>query len=106
MKRSLLALVAAVATLLSSSALQAEVTLPAIFTSHMVLQRDMANPIWGKAAPGEEVTVAIGDQAQTAKAGDEDPFAWTRAIIGQQSQGYGAYGYPPAQPASPYGRPY
>lgn len=71
MKRSLFALAAAVATLLSGSALQAEVTLPAIFTSHMVLQRDLTNPIWGKAAPGEEVTVALDDQTQTAKAGDD-----------------------------------
>ena len=46
----------------------ADVKLPAIFTSHLVLQRDQANPVWGKAGPGELVTVSIGDQKQTATA--------------------------------------
>ena len=35
-----------------SSALQADVTLSKVFTTHMVLQREMAVPIWGTAAPG------------------------------------------------------
>ena len=29
------------------------VRLPSIFTDHMVLQRDKAVPVWGKAAPGK-----------------------------------------------------
>ena len=33
--------------------LQAEVRLPALFTHHMVLQRDIPITIWGWAAPGE-----------------------------------------------------
>ncbi|HXF09321.1 MAG TPA: sialate O-acetylesterase, partial [Desulfuromonadaceae bacterium] len=36
---------------------RAEITLPKIFCDHMVLQRDMAAPIWGKAAPGEKISV-------------------------------------------------
>ena len=46
----------------------AEVRLPSIFTDHMVLQRDKAVPVWGKAAPGEEVTVEFADQKKTTKA--------------------------------------
>jgi sialate O-acetylesterase len=47
---------------------RADVKLPAIFTSHLVLQRDQANPVWGWAEPGEQVTVSIGEQKQTATA--------------------------------------
>lgn len=47
----------------------ADVVLPSIFTSHLVLQRDMANPVWGKADPGEEVTVTLGKQSHKTKAG-------------------------------------
>ena len=49
----------------------AEVKLPAIFTSHMVLQQGQADRIWGWASPGEEVTVSIADQTKSAKAGDD-----------------------------------
>ena len=46
--------------------LQAEVKLPSIFGSHMVLQRDHANPVWGWAAPGEKITVSIAGQSHGA----------------------------------------
>ena len=42
---------------------------PAIFGSHMVLQRDQKDRVWGWAEPGEEVTVKIADQSHAAKAG-------------------------------------
>ncbi len=47
---------------------RAEVRLPAMFSDHMVLQRDAAVPVWGWAAPGEVVTVSIDGQSKTAKA--------------------------------------
>jgi sialate O-acetylesterase len=48
----------------------ADVKLPSIFSDHMVLQRDVAAvPVWGKADPGEEVTVTIDGQSKTTKAG-------------------------------------
>jgi sialate O-acetylesterase len=53
--------------LLAAPAL-ADVKLSAVFTPHMVLQRDMACPVWGKAAPGEKVTVTIADQTASAEA--------------------------------------
>ena len=54
--------------------LQAEVKLPSIFGSHMVLQRDHANPIWGWAAPGEKVTVSIAGQSHVTSTGKDG--AW------------------------------
>jgi sialate O-acetylesterase len=56
--------------LVAASPLPAEVCLPRIIDSNMVLQRDMPLPIWGWAAPGEEVTVSIAGQKATAKADD------------------------------------
>ena len=48
--------------------LLADVTLPAIFSDHMVLQAGASVPVWGWAEPDEQVTVSIGDQKKTAKA--------------------------------------
>ncbi len=45
-----------------------DVTLPAIFSDHMVLQCDSATAVWGWAEPGENVTVACAGQERTAKA--------------------------------------
>lgn len=50
---------------------RAEVKLPAVFSDHMVLQREMAVPVWGQAAPDEQVTVRFRDQTRTATA-DKD----------------------------------
>jgi sialate O-acetylesterase len=46
----------------------AEPSLPAVFTDHMVLQREMAVPVWGKAPAGEEVVVEFAGQKKTAVA--------------------------------------
>lgn len=40
-----------------------------IFTDHMVLQREKPVPVWGTAAPGEQVTVEIGDLARGTTTG-------------------------------------
>lgn len=61
---------AALATF-AASPLRAEVKLSKVFTPHMVLQREMAVPIWGGAAPGETVTVKFRNQMKTAVA-DKD----------------------------------
>jgi sialate O-acetylesterase len=49
----------------------ANVTVPGLFNNNMVLQRGMKVPVWGKASPGEEVTVAFLDQKKTIKADDK-----------------------------------
>ncbi|MEI8373433.1 MAG: sialate O-acetylesterase [Planctomycetota bacterium] len=54
---------------LSALPASAELTLPHIFGDNMVLQRDMPIPVWGRAAPGEQVTVSLADETRETKAG-------------------------------------
>ena len=54
-----------------SSAALAEVKLPAVIGSNMVLQREAKVPIWGTADPAEQVTVTLGDQHARATADDQ-----------------------------------
>jgi sialate O-acetylesterase len=46
----------------------AEVKLPSVFSDNMVLQRGVKVPVWGWAAPGEKVTVTLGQQSAKATA--------------------------------------
>ncbi len=57
--------------------IQAELKLPAIFSDHAVLQRDMKVPVWGWADPGEEVNVSIAGQTQKATADDKGKWRVT-----------------------------
>src|SRR6202142_662711 len=56
------------ATMLLSPRAGADVNPAAIFSDHMVLQQGMPAPVWGWADPGEQITVSIADQKQTATA--------------------------------------
>ncbi|HWR51363.1 MAG TPA: sialate O-acetylesterase, partial [Bryobacteraceae bacterium] len=47
---------------------RADVTLPAILTDHMVIQRNLPVHIWGKAAPGEPVAVTFRGEAKSTAA--------------------------------------
>jgi sialate O-acetylesterase len=47
----------------------ADVTLPAIFSDHMVLQADASVPIWGWAEPSEKVTVTFAGQTKNCTTG-------------------------------------
>ncbi len=69
-QRSFQILAIVTACLLAPLAASAETALrlPAMFGNHMVLQRDQAVPVWGWAAPGDEVTVNFAGQKKTAKA--------------------------------------
>lgn len=62
--------IAALVVMMSSS-IMAAVKLPGFFTDNMILQRDIAVPLWGWADPAEEITVEFADQKQTTKA-DKD----------------------------------
>ena len=64
---------------LSVPQVRADVKLPQVIGSHMVLQRDRALPIWGWADPGEEVTVRLDDATATAKA--DASGAW-KVVLG------------------------
>ena len=45
--------------LLPGAIAQAQVTLPKILSSHMVVQRDLPVHVWGLAAPGEAVSATF-----------------------------------------------
>ena len=47
---------------------EGKVTLPNLFTSHMVLQREMKIPVWGEAASGEKITVTLGSNVAVTTA--------------------------------------
>lgn len=64
---AVLALSLAVCLLAAVPAL-ADVKLPAVLSSGMVLQQNMNLPVWGWADPGEVVTVTIGDQSASTVA--------------------------------------
>lgn len=49
----------------------ADVGLPKVFGSHMVLQRRKPVPVWGWADAGEKVTVTLANQTKTTKAGKD-----------------------------------
>lgn len=55
----------------------ADIKLPTIFTSNMVLQRDKQIKIWGWAARGETVTVNFNGQVSKAKTGKDGSWQLT-----------------------------
>lgn len=59
------------AAMVGTPSARAEVKLPAVFGDHMVLQQGGPIPVWGWADAGEQVTVTLGDDTQTATA-DQD----------------------------------
>ncbi|MFT6618729.1 MAG: sialate O-acetylesterase [Limisphaerales bacterium] len=63
-KLTLLALTSALCALTAN----ADPRLPNIFGDHMVLQQKHKNPVWGKANPGEAITVVIGRQNKSTTA--------------------------------------
>jgi len=67
--RKLLAtLVALAASLCPLASARADVKMPGIFGNHMVLQRGMNVPVWGKADAGETVVVKVAGQSKSATA--------------------------------------
>lgn len=50
--------------LLPAAALSAQVTLPKVLSDHMVLQRDLPVHVWGRATPGESVSVTFRDETR------------------------------------------
>ncbi len=77
----LLPLIPAIACTLLLHPLTADVSLPKIIGSHMVLQRDVPLQIWGWAEAGEEVTVELGVNKATAKADEAGNWKVTLPAI-------------------------
>lgn len=66
--RAFVAVLFAVTMLFLAAQGSAEVKVPQIFGSNMVLQRDMPLPVWGWAEPGEAITVQYGDSTEKTTA--------------------------------------
>ena len=65
------------AALVCATGLRAEVSVSKVFGSNMVLQREKPMPVWGKAAPGEEVKVSFAGQEVAAKADEQGSWQVT-----------------------------
>jgi sialate O-acetylesterase len=63
----------------------ADVKLADIFSDHMVLQREIPVPVWGEAAPQEEVTVSFRNGVKTTRAGADGK--WRIALDPLQAGG-------------------
>ena len=78
--------VAAFAGLAAASA-RADVRLPAIFSDHMILQRDQAVPVWGWAADGEKITIEFdGKKAEATASGGK----WSASLPPLKASSKGA----------------
>jgi sialate O-acetylesterase len=72
-------------TLALPLSLQAKVSLPSIFASHMVLQRDAPLPVWGWADPGEKVTVSLNGHDASVQADAQGH--WQATLPAQKAGG-------------------
>ncbi len=81
-------LLAVLALALCAPAARADVALPAIFSDHMVLQRDVRVPVWGTASPGEKITVEFAGQSVVTTAADDGKWqvAFTRLAASPTAQ--------------------
>ena len=66
----------------------ADVTLPAIFSDHAVLQKSAKVPVWGRAAAGEKVTVTLDSSKAEATAGESGKW---QAVLNLSRSGPGPF---------------
>ena len=62
------ALLSALFLLTAPAGIDAAVTLPKLFSDHMMLQQNVPVRVWGKASPGEHVRISFRDQAVSTRA--------------------------------------
>ena len=65
----------------------ADVELPGVFSDNMVLQRELPVPVWGTAAPGEEVLVSFAGQEVATRAGENGKWMVRLAPLETSSKG-------------------
>lgn len=63
----------------------AAVTLPTLFSDHMVVQRNLQVPVWGTETANQSITVKLGTQQATGKAGTDGK--WTVRLPAQDAGG-------------------
>ena len=73
-----LLLILATSALATEAATNSELTPSSVFSDHMILQRDMEVPVWGKATPGEKVTATFAGKSASAVTGADG--AWRLKI--------------------------
>jgi sialate O-acetylesterase len=56
---------------LTASIIQAQTTMPKVFSDHMILQRNLLIPVWGQAKPGTKIKVTLADNNSTTFADNE-----------------------------------
>jgi len=69
-KRGASLILASLSFVLLAGPVRADVRLPRIFGSHMVLQQNQPIVVWGWASPNETVRVSVGDKHAEAQAND------------------------------------
>lgn len=75
-------LIGLILILIQSPLVSAGVQLPAIFGDHMVLQGGQAIPIWGMAAPGEMISVSLGEE--TVKTVAQATGRWSVSLAARE----------------------
>jgi sialate O-acetylesterase len=83
--RRALSLLAAGLVAMFPGLVSADVKLPTVIDSHMVVQRDAPIVIWGSADAGEKVTVTMGDASAEAAAGDNGK--WSVSLPARKADG-------------------
>jgi sialate O-acetylesterase len=66
---------------------RADVRMPALFGDHMVLQQGATLPVWGRASPGEKVTVSFGTDSAATVAGSDGKWRVDLAALPYSSKG-------------------
>ncbi|CAN5794847.1 sialate O-acetylesterase [soil metagenome] len=77
----------AIGTLIAPSS-WAKVTLPPIFSDHAVLQKFEKVPVWGKADPGEKITVTLDKVTAQAVAGPDGKW---KTVLDLRASGPGPF---------------
>ena len=65
------------AAIVAAAAAHARISTPPILSSDMVLQQGRPVPVWGKAAPGERITVTFGKQKTSTRAAADSSWRVT-----------------------------
>lgn len=65
------------AAIVAAAAAHARISTPPILSSDMVLQQGRPVPVWGKAAPGERITVTFGKQKTSTRAASDSSWRVT-----------------------------
>jgi sialate O-acetylesterase len=60
---------------------QADISVPAFFSEHMMLQAEVPAPVWGWADPGESVSATFAEQTQTTQANDRGEWRVTFSAL-------------------------